>query len=192
MLRRLYFCCASYARSPHAPLFLGGISFAESSFFPIPPDLLLIPMSLFQPQRALFFAGLCTLASVLGGGFAYALGYFLGADLVLKLFTFYGYEEAFGELKLLFNKWGLWIVLMAGITPFPYKLITFTSGIMALNLPLFLIVSLFARGIRFYAISLLLYFFGSSIRHFIETYLNLVFSGVLLLAFSLFALFRFF
>lgn len=176
MLRRLYDWTMSLARTRHAERSLAGISFVESSFFPIPPDVLLIPMVLSDRDRWLRYAVVCTVASVLGG----LLGYFIGAVLFetvgRPILNFYGYMEAFAEFQDAFNEWGLLIVLaFGGLTPLPFKVVTIASGVTGLMLPVFVLSSLVARGTRFFLVAWLLYRFGPPIRTFIEKNLSLLF-----------------
>ncbi|RUT29408.1 DedA family protein [Arsenicitalea aurantiaca] len=174
MLRRLYDWTMSLARGRHAPRALAGVSFVESSFFPIPPDLLLIPMCVAEPRKAWLWAGVATVFSVLGG----LLGYFIGAMLfepvAHPILEFYHYADRFEAFQLAFNEWGLLIVFIAGFTPFPYKVITIASGLTGLGLPAFIIASIIARASRFFLVAGLLYFFGEPIRLFIEKRLGLM------------------
>lgn len=177
MLRRLYDWTMSLARTRHAERSLAGISFAESSFFPIPPDVLLIPMVLAERAKWLRYALICTIASVLGG----LLGYFIGAVLFDTLgrpiLEFYGYMDKFEDFQEAFNKWGLLIVLIfGGLTPLPYKVITIASGVTGLSLPVFILSSIAARGTRFFLVAWLLHYFGEPIRTFIEKHLSLLFT----------------
>lgn len=176
MIRRWIKACYDYmirlARSRYAIYFLFAISFIESSFFPIPPDVMMIPMILATPKKAWHIAGVCLVASVLGGFFGYAIG-FWGYDLIAKpILEFYGYMTQFEEFKNYYNQFGAWLVFIAGITPFPYKVITITSGVMHLDLLVFGLASVMARGIRFYLIAWLLYKFGAPIETFIEKHLG--------------------
>lgn len=176
MLRRLYDWTMSLASGPRAPVALGAVSFAESSFFPIPPDILLIPMVIARRARAFSYALLCTVTSVLGGALGYAIGALLFVQLARPILGFYGYLDKFEAFSANFNEYGAWIVFIAGITPFPYKVITIASGATDLSLPVFMVASVLARGLRFFAVAGLLYLFGPPIRHFIEQRLGLVFT----------------
>lgn len=175
MLRRIYDGTLSLAGSRHAQPALFGVSFAESSVFPIPPDALLIPMVLSKRANWIRYALLCTIASVLGG----LAGYFIGAALyetvARPVLDFYGYGDKFVEFTERFNEWGAWIVFIAGVTPFPYKVITIASGATGLSLPVFLVASVLARGLRFFVVAALLYYFGPPIQAFIERRLALMF-----------------
>ncbi|MCB1475221.1 MAG: DedA family protein [Rhodobiaceae bacterium] len=176
MLRRLYDWTLALGSHRHAPVALAAVSFAESSVFPIPPDILLIPMVLAERAKAWFFAALCTVASVLGG----LLGYYIGAalfDTVARpILDFYGYANAFDDFAARYNDWGAWIVFIAGVTPFPFKVITIASGATGLSLPVFIVASVAARGLRFFIVAALLYFVGPPVRAFIEKRLSLVFT----------------
>ncbi|EYD71844.1 YqaA family protein [Limimaricola hongkongensis] len=176
MLRRIYDMTISLAAHRHALPALGAVSFAESSVFPIPPDALMIPMILARPRRAWLIALVCTLASVAGA----LLGYWIGAALfetvgqwVLDL---YGKAEKFEEFRLRYNDWGAWAVLIAGVTPFPFKVITIASGVTGLSLPIFILSSIIARAARFFLVAAILRRFGDPARDFIERRLGLVFT----------------
>lgn len=191
MLRRLYDWTMSLASGRHAPAALGAVSFAESSFFPIPPDILLIPMVIAQRARAFAYATLCTVTSVLGGAAGYAIGAFLFVQMAEPILTFYGYMDKFETFRGNFNEYGAWIVFIAGVTPFPYKVITIASGATGLSLPVFMLASVLARGLRFFAVAGLLYLFGPPIRTFIEQRLGLVFSVFMVGLVGGFALIRY-
>jgi membrane protein YqaA with SNARE-associated domain len=175
MLRRLYDWTMGLAAKKHADWGLAGISFAESSIFPIPPDILLIPMVLAQRHRAWILASLCTATSVIGGFAGYVIGFFLFEAIGQPVIEFYGYGDKFTSFSGLYNEYGAWIVFAAGITPFPYKIITIASGVTGLSLPIFLIASLLARGLRFFIVAGALWYFGEPIRLFIEKYLGPLF-----------------
>ncbi len=162
------------AEHPKAVWVLSAVSFAESSFFPLPPDIMLIPMVLARRARAFIYASFASVASVLGGVLGYAIGYFLFDTIGKPVLDFYGYGGKFASFATQYNEWGAWIVLMAGLTPFPYKVITIASGVTGLGFPVFMMASIVARSIRFFAVSAMLYWFGPQIRHFIETYFGLV------------------
>ena len=174
MLRRLYDWTIHLSGKRHAPWALGAVSFAESSFFPLPPDIVLIPMVLAQRQKAWIYATICTIASVIGGIFGYAIGYFLFDTVGSYILNLYGYQEAFQSFAARYNEFGVWIVLIAGITPFPYKVITIASGVTQLNFFVFMLASVVARGARFYAVAGLLWWFGEPIRAFIDRYFGLL------------------
>ncbi len=176
MLRRLYDWTMSLAQSPHALWALAIVSFIESSVFPIPPDVLLIPLIIARPNRAWLIAGICTLASVLGGAFGYLIGWGFFEQIGRPVLEFYGKDARFEEFSTTYNNWGAWAVLIAGVTPFPYKVITILSGVTGLNFGVFMVASILARGLRFFLIAALLRRFGEPIREFIEERLGLVFT----------------
>jgi membrane protein YqaA with SNARE-associated domain len=191
MLRRLYDRTMELAAHRHAPWALAGVSFVESSVFPIPPDVMLIPMVLAERRKAWFYATVCTIASVLGGALGYFIGYFLFEALGEPILRLYGYEAAFEDFAKRYNEWGAWIVFFAGVTPFPYKVITIASGVTQLNFLVFMIASIAARGLRFFVVAALLYWFGPPIKDFIERYLGLLFTLFVVLLFGGFVLVRF-
>jgi len=176
MLRRLYNWTISLAGSKYALWALALVSFAESSFFPIPPDVLLIPMIIAAPNRAFRIATVCLVSSVLGG----LLGYYIGAQLydVLgkPMLEFYGKTDAAANFSAQFKSWGAWAVLFAGVTPFPFKVITIMSGWTGLSLPVFIASSIIARGLRFFIVATLLWKYGAPIRDFIERRLGILFA----------------
>jgi|TARA_B110000438_G_C15740598_1_gene618274 membrane protein YqaA with SNARE-associated domain len=154
---------------------LATVSFIESSIFPIPPDIMLIPMVLANKTRAFRLAFICTVASVFGGLLGYVIGVFLFDEIGRPLLEFYGFASKFEEFQVKYNDWGAWAVFVAGITPFPYKVITILSGVTSLNLTIFITASLAARGLRFFIVAGLLWKFGDPIRTLIEKYLSLLF-----------------
>jgi len=174
MLQRLYQRVLALAASRHAPTWLAVISFAESSFFPIPPDALLVPMALARPERAWRLALICTVASVLGGILGYYIGYALFDVLATPLLRAYHYEAAFARFKDTYAEWGLWVILVKGLTPIPYKIVTIASGAASYNFPIFVAASIVTRGARFFLVATLLHFFGDKVRDFIERRLTLV------------------
>lgn len=184
MIRRLYDWTMRLAAHRHANWALAGVSFAESSFFPIPPDIVLIPMVLAQRAKAWLIALNCTVTSVIGGMAGYAIGYFLFDAVGQPLLDFYGLNEKFADFSVNYNEWGAWIVFIAGITPIPYKLITISSGVTALSLPVFIVASILARGLRFFIVAGLLWWFGEPIRLFIERYLPWLFALFVVLLFG--------
>lgn len=191
MIRRLYDWTMRLSASRHAMWALAAVSFVESSVFPIPPDLLMIPMILAAPHRAFAIAGLCTVASVLGGLFGYWIGFALFEQVGRPVLEFYGKDAYFDTFAARYNDWGAWAVLIAGVTPFPYKVITILSGATALNPWVFTIASLVARALRFYLIALLLWKFGAPIRDFIERRLGILFTVFVVLLLGSFALVRY-
>lgn len=175
MLRRLYDWTLSLAAHRHARWALGGVSFAESSFFPIPPDIMLIAMVLADRARAWTLALITTVTSVIGGLAGYAIGLLFFAAIGQPIIAIYGLETEFADLSRRFNEYGAWIVFIAGLTPIPYKLVTITSGATSLDLAVFMTASILARGLRFYVVAALLYWLGPPIRDFVERRLGLVF-----------------
>ncbi len=174
MLRGLYDWTMNLAAHRHARWGLALVSFAESSFFPIPPDVALIPMVLAKRALAWTYALICTVASVLGGVAGYAIGFFFFVQLGEPILNFYGYTEQFASFAARYNEYGVWIVLIAGLTPFPYKVITIASGATGLNFLVFMVASIAARGMRFFAVAGLLWWFGEPIRTFIDRYFGLL------------------
>ena len=176
MLRRLYEWTLSLAATPYALWALAVVSFVESSVFPIPPDVLLIPMIIARPHRAWLIAGVCTIASVLGGALGYFIGWGLFEQVGRPVLEFYGKDARFDEFSETYNAWGAWAVLIAGVTPFPYKVITILSGATGLSFSVFMFASVIARGLRFFIIAALLWRFGAPIKEFIDRRLGLVFT----------------
>jgi len=174
MLQSLYARILRLAAGPNALAALLGVSFVESSFFPIPPDILLIPMILARPRDAWRLAALCTLASVAGGLLGYAIGYFLFDAIGRPILEFYHAMDRYEALKAGFQQWGVWIILIKGMTPIPYKLITIASGVAQFDLVLFIGASIVSRSLRFFLIAALLWRFGDAARVFIERRLMLV------------------
>lgn len=175
-IRALYDWVFALARHRHANSALFGVSFAESSFFPIPPDVMLIPMVLAKRHKWMFYAGLCTLASILGAFLGYYIGAVLFESIGKPILAFYGKEDSFDKIAIWYNTYGGWGVLLAAVTPFPYKVITIFSGATGLNLVTFIVVSVIGRAGRFFLVSGLLYKFGDPIREFIERRLGLMFT----------------
>lgn len=176
MIRRLYDWTISLAESRNALWALAFVAFVESSVFPIPPDVLMIPMILARPNKAWLIAGIAMVSSVLGGLFGYFIGAFLFDSVGQPVLAFYGKDVYFDSFAERYNDFGPWAVLVAGITPFPFKVITILSGATGLSLPVFFVASLIARGLRFYIVAALLWKFGPPIRDFIERRLGLVFT----------------
>ncbi len=176
MIRRLYDWTLSLAASPHALWFLAIVSFVESSFFPIPPDVLMIPMIIARPSRAFLIATVCLVASVLGALLGYYIGYGLFESVGRPILELYGKDDSFAEMSATFNQYGAWAVIVAGVTMLPFKVITIASGVTGLSLPVFIGSSIIARAIRFYLVALLLWKFGEPIRDFIEKRLTLMFT----------------
>lgn len=168
MLRRLYHWTLSLAARPWAPWALGGVSFVESSFFPIPPDAMLVPMALARPRQAYFYALVTTITSVLGGVLGYVIGALLFDSVGQWVIQLYGLEEKSQAFRALFAEHGHWTIMIAGFTPVPYKLITITAGFAAYDIWWFIVLSLLTRGARFFLLAALLHQFGDWIRVFID------------------------
>jgi membrane protein YqaA with SNARE-associated domain len=165
---------------PNAPWWLAVVSFAEASFFPIPPDVLLVPMALARPERAWRLAAICTAASVIGGALGYLIGYALFEVVATPLLNFYHYTAAFERFKATYAEYGLWVILVKGLTPIPYKIVTIASGAASFNFGVFMLASVATRGARFFLVATLLRLYGDSVREFIERRLTLVTSMVVL------------
>jgi len=168
MLRRLYDWCIAAADKPYAIWMLGIVSFAESSFFPVPPDVMLIPMSLAQPKRAWLFAFVCTVTSVVGGVVGYAIGALLYDSIGGWIIQLYGYGDKVEAFRTAYAEYGAWIILLKGFTPIPYKLVTITSGFAGYSLFFFIVFSVITRGARFYLLAFLLNRYGPRARAIIE------------------------
>ena len=179
MLQSLYGRVLALSARPNAPWWLAVISFAEASFFPIPPDVLLIPMALARPQRAWWLALVCTVASVAGGALGYFIGYALFEILATPLLHAYHYEAAFARFKDSYAEYGLWVILLKGVTPIPYKIVTIASCAASFNFGTFMAASVVTRGARFFLVAGLLRYFGDPIRDFIERRLGWVLLAVL-------------
>ena len=175
MIKNLYNKTMALAGHPQAIFLLGAVSFIEASFFPIPPDVMLIPMVLMNPSRAWLFALVATAFSVLGGVFGYIIGTFSYEHIAEPLLYSLGKEAEMANFINKYNEIGFWAVITAGISPIPYKVVTIMSGATNLNFAVFLGASMASRGVRFFVVAGLLHFYGHEIRDFIERYLNWVF-----------------
>jgi len=171
-LRKLYDWTLLKSQHPKASWFLSFVSFIESSFFPIPPDIILIPMIIAKRTNAFFYAFICTASSVLGGIFGYLIGYYLFNSIGIIIINYYNLSDQFILFENYYLQYGIWIILGAGFTPFPFKFITIASGVFGLNILLFIIISILARGLRFYLIAFLLRIFGEVIENIINKYFN--------------------
>lgn len=186
MLKKMYDWCIAAADKPYALWLMGAVSFAESSFFPIPPDVMLIPMSLARPQKAWLYALVCTITSVAGGMVGYAIGALLYDSVGQWLIQLYGYGEKVEAFRQAYAEYGAWIILLKGLTPIPYKIVTITSGFANYNLLLFVLLSIVARGGRFFFVAVLLNRYGVWIREAIEKRLGLwvsIGAGALIIGF---------
>jgi membrane protein YqaA with SNARE-associated domain len=173
LLRRLYDWCIEAADKPYAMWLLGAVSFAESSFFPVPPDVMLVPMALARPQRAYVMAAWCTATSVAGGIAGYAIGALLYDSVGAWLIHLYGYGDKVEAFRAAYAQWGAWIILLKGLTPIPFKIVTITSGFAGYNIWLFILFSIITRGGRFFILAFLLHRYGEQARHIIEKRLGL-------------------
>jgi membrane protein YqaA with SNARE-associated domain len=178
MFKRLYDWMLSVSESPHAPYALAAVAFAESSFFPIPPDLILIPMSLATPRRAWRYAAIATIASVAGGVLGYGIGALLFDTIGQWLIHLYGYADRMAALKETYAHWGALVILVKGLTPIPYKLVTIVSGLLGYNFALFVILSLVTRGARFFLLAGALNRFGDPLRIALERHFAVFIGGL--------------
>ena len=185
----LYEKAMNWARHPKAPWFLGGLSFAESSFFPVPPDVMLAPMSLAKPSKAWYYASLTTITSVLGG----ILGYFIGVfafDLIAPILHDYGYYERYELAKSWFEAWGFWAIFLAGFSPIPYKIFTIASGVIGMAFLPFLIASLFGRGMRFFMVAGLMAWGGAPMEKKLHQYMDIIGWIIVVLAVIIWLIYR--
>ena len=171
LFSRLYDRVLVWSKHPHAPVYLGALSFAESSFFPIPPDVMLAPMTLATPRRGWRFAALTTITSVAGGLAGYLIGYF-AIDALIPMLERLGYSEEYLEVRRWFETYGFWTVLLAGFSPIPYKLFTIAAGALGMNLPLFIGASVVGRGGRFFLVSGLIVWGGESMERLIRRHID--------------------
>lgn len=191
-VRKIYDSAFHLSKENGAIYWLFAIAFIESSFFPIPPDVMLIPMILAAPKKAWSIASVATVGSVIGAYLGYAIGFYFFQLIAEPLLNFYGYLEKFNSFKDLYNQYGAWIVFGAGITPFPYKIITIASGVVHMNLIVFTIASIIARGMRFFLVAWLLKKYGETMREFIEKnlgWLSILFLLLLIGGFAVIKLF---
>ena len=178
---RLYELAMKWSEHRHAPRYLAGMSFAESSFFPVPVDIMLAPMSLAKPEKAWHFAFIATLFSVLGGILGYFAGY-IAMDLLEPWIQTFGYWDKYQEIILMFKEWGIWIVFIAGISPIPYKLFTITAGALSMAILPFILISIIARAVRFYAVSGLMLWGGKRMETKLRKYMDTIGWSVVILA----------
>lgn len=187
-MKKLYDWTMSLSASKHAPLALGAIAFAESSFFPVPPDVILVPMTLAEPRKAGQYATICTIASVAGGALGYAFGALFYDTIGQWLISLYGYEQKMDTLRAFYAQWGAIFILVKGFTPIPYKLVTILSGLLAYNFPLFIVLSLITRGARFFVLTAAINHFGDPIRDKLERHFGLFIGSLALVVVAGFAL----
>ena len=180
ILKRVYESMMENANKPQAMWIIGGISFAESSVFPLPPDLMMIPMILANRQRAWWIAFICSVTSVIGALVGYAIGYYFFTTIGQWVIETYNLSNAFDWFQQEFQEKGFWIILAKGLTPIPFKLVTIASGAAQLNLTEFIIASVIARSFRFYLLAGLLWFFGEKARFYIDRYLGWIFGAILI------------
>ena len=173
VVKKTYDWIMNWASTPYALYALALLSFTESFFFPIPPDILLIAIAFSKPKHSFLYAGICSLSSVAGGIVGYFIGYFLFESIGKLIFDLYGGINGFETVKEYYNSKGAWMVLIGGFTPVPYKLITIASGVFLLDFKIFLICSIISRSARFFLESLLIFYFGEKIRLFLVKYFNL-------------------
>ena len=191
-VRKIYDSVFHLSKENGAIYWLFAIAFIESSFFPIPPDVMLIPMILAAPKKAWSIAGVATVGSVIGAYLGYAIGFYFFQLIAKPLLNFYDCLEKFNSFKDLYNQYGAWVVFGAGITPFPYKIITIASGVVHMNLIVFTIASIIARGMRFFLVAWLLKKYGETMREFIEKnlgWLSILFLLLLIGGFAVIKLF---
>lgn len=192
MLRRLYDWVIGWADRPGGIWALFVLAFCESSFFPIPPDVLLIALAVGAPAKSFRFALVCSVGSVFGGVMGYIIGWQFMDIAGGKIISFYGLTDQVDYIATLFRKWDAWAVAIAGFTPIPYKLFTIAAGAFDMNFPVFLISSAASRSLRFVLVAAMIYYFGAGIRHFIEKYFNLLATTFTVLLVAGFAAIKFF
>lgn len=181
LIRKMYDWTIRLSETKQATWALAAIAFIESSVFPIPPDLLLIPMCIAERKKSFFYATICTVSSVLGGLAGYAIGYYAFETWGHKILDFYGLLKGFDDMKVRYDEYGGWIILAKGMTPIPFKILTILSGVLHLDLHVFILSSIGARAMRFYLVAGLLWKYGEPVRHFIEKHLGWVTLGFLIL-----------
>ncbi len=191
MLKNIYDWVLGWAERPGGAWALFWLSFCESSFFPIPPDVLLIALCVGAPAKSLRFALICSAGSVIGGAMGYLIGWQFMGIAGDKIFTFYGLTEQVDYIGSLFREWDAWAVAIAGFTPIPYKLFTISAGVFGVNFPVFMISSACSRTLRFFLVAGLIYFFGAGIRAFIEKYFNALATAFTVLLIAGFAAIKF-
>lgn len=173
-IKKIYDWVIHWAETPYAVPALIILAFSESSFFPVPPDFLLIPVCLGKRNKAFYFAFICMVSSVTGGMLGYFIGWGFYETIGIKIVHFYHAEELFKQLCIKFNAYGFWAILVPALTPIPYKIFTISAGVTRIGFPTFIIASILGRGIRFFAVAWLLWMFGQPIKTFIEKYFNIL------------------
>jgi membrane protein YqaA with SNARE-associated domain len=174
MLRKLYDWVVHWAETPYGAWALFLLAFSESSFFPIPPDVLLIALAVAVPAKALHYALICSIGSILGGIFGYLLGWQFMATVGMKIIAFYGLNDNFTYIESLYRTYDAWAIAIAGFTPIPYKVFTISAGAFRINFAVFVLASLVSRSARFFLVGGLIYIFGPKIQGFIERYFNIL------------------
>jgi membrane protein YqaA with SNARE-associated domain len=174
MLKRLYDWVLHWADTPYGSWALFALAFAESSFFPLPPDVLLIALAVGRPRRSFRFALICSVGSVLGGALGYLIGWHFMAAVGERIVAFYGLQPKVAYIGQLYNHYNAWAVGIAGFTPIPYKVFTIAAGMFKINFGIFMLASLVSRSARFFLVGTLIYWFGPRIRSFIDRYFNLL------------------
>jgi membrane protein YqaA with SNARE-associated domain len=178
MFKKLYDWTMSLAASKHAPLALGAIAFAESSFFPVPPEVILLPMALAAPKLSWRYAAICTIGSVAGGALGYGLGALFYDTVGLWLIQLYGYGAKMDALRAFYAEWGALLILVKGVTPIPYKLVTIGSGLLGYNFAMFIVLSLLTRGARYFLIAAAINHYGDWVRPKLEAHFGLFMTGL--------------
>jgi membrane protein YqaA with SNARE-associated domain len=173
-MKKLYDWVLSWAHTPYGIWALFILAFCESSFFPIPPDVLLIALCVSIPKRSFYFALTCSAGSVLGGLLGYLIGYSFMSTVGMPIIEFYDLTSQFQRLQTIYTNYDAWAIAIAGFTPIPYKVFTITAGAFHINLFVFTVASLISRSARFFIISALIYYYGDKIQEFIEKYFNLL------------------
>jgi len=174
IIKRLYDWVLHWAETPYGTPALFILAFTESSFFPVPPDVLLIALCLSIPTRSFYYAFICSIGSVLGGAFGYLIGITFMDTIGMKILAFYGFNEQYTYVQELYMKYDAWAVGIAGFTPIPYKVFTISAGAFKISFPVFIIASVISRSLRFFIVAGLIYIFGKPIKGFIDRYFNLL------------------
>jgi membrane protein YqaA with SNARE-associated domain len=190
--RRTYEWVLHWAYTPYGPIALFILALAESSFFPVPPDVLLIALAIGAPSKSFRFALICTIGSVLGGMIGYYIGMLFFEMIGIKILDFYGILDKFVMVKEMYLKYDVWFIGIAGFTPIPYKVFTIAAGTFGMNFPLFISISALSRGARFFIVSALIWKFGEEIKNFIDKYFNflsILFVVLIILGFILIKMF---
>jgi membrane protein YqaA with SNARE-associated domain len=185
-----YDLCLKWAQHKHAEKYLAGLSFSESMFFPVPPDVMLAPMALSQPLKAWRFAAITTIASVIGGIMGYALGYFAFESLIQPLIIELGYQDKLTKATTWFAEYGVWVVFLAGFSPIPYKIFTISAGFLQMALFPFIIASAIGRGLRFFLVAALMKYGGPMMERKLKKYIEIIGWGTVVLAVILYLVFR--